>query len=181
MKGIPLKGVLILLLLVFSATTVFAADTSLKIGVVDLNKAVNESEQGKKAKSELQQFIKAKQDALDEKGRSLEKLKSELETQSGVMSDQARKKKEDELSRLTTEYQRAASDSQGEVRKKERELTGRIVTDLKKMIEVIARDNNFSLVLDYNPTVVIAADSSIDITDMVIKKFDESQNANKAK
>jgi len=67
--------------------------------------------------------VKKKQEALDEKGKALEKLKAEIEKQGSVMSAEARKNKEDDLDRLTREYQRGLTDSQTEVRKKESELT----------------------------------------------------------
>lgn len=175
MRNIVLKGILILSLLMFSASIVFAADGPLKIGIVNLNKAVNESEQGKKAKAELETFIKGKQEALDEKGRNIENLKAGLEKQRGIISAQAVKKKEDEISRLTLEYQKTVSDSQGEVRKKEGELTGRIVAGLKKIIETVASEEKYTVILDNNPAFVVFADKGLEITDMVIKRFDESQ------
>ena len=55
MKKVILIGTLGLFLLVLAASPVLAAETAMKIGFVDLFKAVNESEQGKKAKADLEQ------------------------------------------------------------------------------------------------------------------------------
>ncbi len=175
MKKIALVGILGVSLLIFAASQVAAAGTVGKIGIVDLSRAVNESEQGKKAKSELEAVVKAKQEALDEKGKTLEKLKSEIEKQGAVMSASARKSKEDDLERLTREYQRALADSQTEVRKKEKELTGNIVKELSKIINDVANEEKYDLVLDNNPSLVAYVNKGIDITDEVIKKFDESR------
>jgi len=179
MNKIALVGILGVSLLIFAASEVVAEETVGKvgkvgkIGIVDLSRAVNESEQGKKAKAELEVVVKKKQEALDEKGKALEKLKAEIEKQGSVMSAEARKNKEDDLDRLTREYQRGLTDSQTEVRKKESELTGNIVKELRRIINIVANEEKYDLVLDNNPALVAYVNKGIDITDEVIKKLDE--------
>ena len=101
-----------------------ATETAVKLGIVDLNKAVNESSQGKKAKVELESAIKGKQEELDGKGKAIEKLKSQIDAQGSAMSAEVRKNKEDELERLTREYQRDLADSQKEMQKKKTNSQG---------------------------------------------------------
>jgi outer membrane protein len=176
MNKIALVGILGVSLLIFAASEVVAEEMVGKvgkIGIVDLSRAVNESEQGKKAKAELEVVVKKKQEALDEKGKALEKLKAEIEKQGSVMSAEARKHKEDDLDRLTREYQRGLTDSQTEVRKKESELTGNIVKELRRIINDVANEEKYDLVLDNNPALVAYVNKGIDITDEVIKKLDE--------
>ncbi|MGO9377702.1 MAG: OmpH family outer membrane protein [Dissulfurispiraceae bacterium] len=181
MRKIALVCIIGLSLLIFTASQVFAAEMTVKIGLVDLNRAVNESAQGKKAKSELEAVIKQKQEALDEKGRALDKLKSDIDKQGSAMAAEAQKSKENDLERLTREYQRALAESQNEVRKKETELTGQIVKDLRETIKVVALEEKYDLIVDNNPALVFFADKGFDITDKVIKKFDQSKekSANK--
>ncbi|HTZ17177.1 MAG TPA: OmpH family outer membrane protein [Dissulfurispiraceae bacterium] len=175
MKNIVSKSIIVFSLLVFSVCPVLAADVPMKIGTINLNRAVNESEQGKKAKEELEAFVKSKQTTLDEIGRNGAKIKEELDTKGDILSAEAKKSKEDELARLTREYQRDAADSQGEVRKKETELTRGIIAELLNIVRGIAADEKYTLILENNEAIVIFADKGIDITDRVIKKFDESQ------
>lgn len=181
MKKIALVGIIGVLLLFLAASQVLAAETVSKIGVVDLNRAVNESTQGKKAKGELEAAVKEKQSVLDEKGKALEKLKSEIEKQGSAMSAEARQSKGNDMERLTREYQRALADSQTELRKKESELTGNILKELRKIINTVANEEKFDLVIDKSPALVFFADKGIDITDVVIKKFDESKVKNSTK
>ena len=47
------------------------AAEALKIGIVDLFRALNESEAGKKAKIDLEVLIKSKQTVIDEKGKKV--------------------------------------------------------------------------------------------------------------
>jgi len=162
-------------MLSLAASPVLAADAAMKIGLVDLFRAVNESEQGKKAKTELEAMIKVKQDSLEEKGKAIEKLKAELDKQGGVLSGEAKKAKEEEMERLAREYQRNVADSQNDVRKKEGELTGRIVKELRDIVTDIAQEDKYTMVLEKAEGLVLFADKDLDITDKVIKKFDETK------
>jgi outer membrane protein len=124
MRKVVLVPILGMFLLFFATTHVSATETAVKLGIVDLNKAVNESSQGKKAKVELESAIKGKQEELDGKGKAIEKLKSQIDAQGSAMSAEVRKNKEDELERLTREYQRDLADSQKEMQKKKTNSQG---------------------------------------------------------
>ena len=173
-----LGGILVLSLFVFTASTALATDVSMKIGIVDLKKAVTESEQGKTAKGEFEALMKGRQGAIDEMGKNIQKLKSDLDSQGDIISNDAKRKKEDELERLAREYQRTAGDFQSEVSKRESELIQGIVVGLKKIINIMAEEDKYTLILEKNEAIVLFADKASDITEKVIKRFDESQQKN---
>jgi len=177
MKKAVFMGALAVSLIFFAVSQVLAADAALKIGLVDLYKAVNESEQGKKAKSELESLIKSKQNSLEDKGKAIERIKGELEKKSGVLSADAKKSKEDEFERLTREYQRTAADSQNEVRKKEGELTGRIVKDIRDIITAIAQEEQYTLIIEKAEGLVLFSDKGLDITDKVIQRINSGKHS----
>jgi outer membrane protein len=169
---------LVVVILLLTGTSVFAADT-LKIGFVDLVKALNESESGKKAKADLEFLIKSKQVAIDEKGKAIEKGKNDLEKQASVLSQDARKSKEEELERLIREYQRLVSDSQSEVKKKEGELTGDILKEIRTIVQKIGQDEAYTLILENAEGQILYSLKEIDLTDSVIKKHNESKAKSK--
>lgn len=159
---------------------VFSAEAEkTKIAIVDLYKLLNESEAGKKAKADLESLIKTKQSLLDEKGKNIEKLKTEIEKQSAVISADAKKAKEDELERLARDYQRLVSDSQAEVKKKEAELTSEILKDARELINKMAQEGGYSLVLEKADGLVLYYSSNLDITDKLIKKMNELKAGSK--
>jgi outer membrane protein len=175
MKKILLVAVLGLFLLLSSLAPVFAQEAALKVGVVDLYKAIQESNQGKKAKADLESMVKSKQEALESKGRAIEKLRTDLEKQGDALSETAKKNKADEYERLTREYQRNMADSQNEIRKKESELLGRVVKQIGDIVTAIAQEEKYSLVLERANGVVLFVDASIDITDKVISQLDSAK------
>ena len=74
------------------STSVFAAD--LKIGYVDMQRALTGSEAGKEAKEQLAAKVKKYQDEINVKQEDLKKLKDELEKQGALLQDTVRAAKE---------------------------------------------------------------------------------------
>jgi outer membrane protein len=155
-------------------STTFAAD-AVKIGIVDLLRALNESEAGKKAKTELESLIMSKQASIDEKGKRVETLRADLEKQAAVLSADARKARAEEIGRLEKNLQRLIADSQAEIQKKQMELENEILKDLRDVINAIAQAGGYSMVIERADGLVLYVDKSIDITDAVIKRYNESK------
>jgi len=180
-KTVWLLAVLFMFAFMFTAQKAFAAEQVLKVGVVDLIKALNESDSGKKAKTDLEILIKTKQTSIDEKGKEIEKLKNDLEKQSSVLSSEARKTKEDELEKNIREYQRIVTDSQADVKKKESEFTGEILKALRAIIEKIGQEGNYTMIIENAEGIILYSKPEQNLTEQVIKKYNESTNKAKAK
>ena len=171
---------LVVVLLLLTGTSALAAELiTVKIGYVDLVKAKNESESGKKAKADLEFLIKTKQTTIDEKGKAIEKAKADLEKQSSVLSPDARKAKEEEMERLLRDYQRLVADSQSEVKKKEGELTNDILKDLRAIVQKIGEDEGYMLILESAEGQILYAKKEADLTETAMKKFNESRAKSK--
>ncbi|MFN3395217.1 MAG: OmpH family outer membrane protein [Thermodesulfovibrionales bacterium] len=173
-----MKGFVSILFLCFAVMFFLTGNISaqeVKIGYVDLRLALNESEAGKKAKTELESMIKIKQAAIDEKGKAIDKLKGDLEKQASVLSEGARKSKEEEIERHIREYQRLVQDSQAEVKKKESELTGSILKELREIIDKIGKEENYTLILENVEGLILYSKKDIDLTEKVIKTYNETK------
>lgn len=181
MKKIVTEKLLLVCSLLFALcfllpASLLAADT-VKFGAIDIQKVLNESEAGKKAKSDLESLIKSKQSTIDEKGKAIEKLKADIEKQASVLSADARKSKEEELEKLIREYQRLVQDSQAEIKKKEAELTDAIFKDTRELIDKIGEEEGYTLIIEKG--MILYSSKGIDITDSVLKKYDESKAKSK--
>ncbi len=152
-------------------STVNAAD--LKIGFCDIDRAANDSEEGKKAIVGLRDYMSSAQAAVLEKGRALDKLKGDLDKQGPMMSADARQSKIDELQRSETEYQRMVSDAKTEFEKKRRELTESVYKEILEAIDKYGQQNKYSVILPVQS--MFYRDESLDITDIIIKKYNEKK------
>jgi outer membrane protein len=179
MRKIILRLVLAFSFLFFAfhmvPSSLWAAE--LKIGYIDLQRIVYESDAGKKAKSELDALIKSKQAVVDEKRQTLEKLKSDLEKQASALSPEARKSKQDDYDKMEREYLRLAQDAETELRKKDSELKEMILKDVLELMDKVGKEEGYALIIDKG--IAVYLDKSLDITDSVIKKYNESKAGSK--
>lgn len=134
-----------------------------KIGVVDVVRVINESIEGKKANAEVNDLVKAKQATIRKNTETVEKLKKSLETEP--------KAKKDEFKKATVGHQKLVAAADGEVKQKAAELRKVVIEHIRKVLETIGQEEKFVLILT-NENVGYSQ-KSIDITEKVIKKYDE--------
>ena len=166
------KAVILLFAAVFTLAGcgVLGSD-SIKVGVVDIAKVVNESREGKQANAELESFLKARQAIVGEKTTAVEHAKKELEK-----ADAASKKtKEADLNRLAMEHQNLVNTSQAEIQRKASELKNSVIKEIRQVVDGIAVDEKLTMVLTSESAFYYQ--KTIDITDKVIQKYDESWKA----
>ncbi|MBF0606120.1 MAG: OmpH family outer membrane protein [Candidatus Magnetobacterium sp. LHC-1] len=165
-----LTALIAVVMLVFFNGTVMAQQGA-KIGSVDLQKILSDSEPGKKAKTSLETFIKSHQAKIDEKEKAIEKLKDEIEKKGTALSEDAKKKKQDELQSMMRDLKRMASDAQEDIRKKEGELTKDVFKDIKDVIAAVGKEEGYAAIMDNN--VLLYSSEGVDVTDKVIKKYND--------
>ena len=150
------------------------AQAEAKIGFVDMQKAIQATSSGKKAKTELEgEFNKKKKD-LEKKEADLKKMGEDLEKKKSVLSEEALGKKQAEFQEEMLKYRDIVGKSQVEIQKKERELTAPILEKMKKVIGKIAKDKGFTMILENSQMVLYAVPES-DLTEEVIKAFDKEK------
>lgn len=171
MKNVFRLVTLLALALAAVPTTVRAADT--KLGIVDLQRALNEVEEGKVAKDRLKKDFEAKQKQLDGKQDELRKMKGELDKQAVVMSEDARREKAAEFEKKVAEVQGFYTDLQKQLAEQERKATGGIFEKMAALTREIANDEGFTIVLERTDAGVVFAPPSIDITDQLIRRYNQ--------
>jgi len=160
------------LMLALAMPVVPAAGADFKVGIVDLQRALNESSSGRKAKDQFKGEFDKMQDGLKKEKDALDRLKEDLDKKSVVLSEDQRKAKMDDFERRRRDLRRKLEDSDAELRKKDQELTGSILKDLAVVIQEIGEREGYTVILENSSSSVLYGSKSIDITDSVIKAFD---------
>ncbi len=171
-----LKWIVPVVALVFSwAVPAVAEDAAkeVRIGYVDLQKALMNSKAGKKAKADFKTRVDKLEKRLQGKKEELEKMKEDLERRAVVMREEERRKLADEFERKRLDLKLDFEDSQAELQKKDQELTGTIVGSLQKIIKEIGDSKGYTLILELGSSPVLYFKSSDDITDEVLTAFDK--------
>lgn len=165
-----MKNLLIALVTLFTANTM-AAD--FKVGIVDMQKAIQSSAAGKKAKKEVESDFEKKKKDLKKKEDDLKKRVEEFEKKQAVLSDKVRQEQQADLQKDMMQFREEVGKSQMTIQQRERELTKPILEKLQKIISEIAKEKDFSVVLEKAEQSVMFAKSELDITDEVIKRADK--------
>jgi len=144
----------------------------LKIGSVDIQRAVNECNAGKEAKKALLKEVDKIQQQSAGKQKDLQQMKESLEKQAPMLNADARAAKEKEYQAKVREFQRWVEDNQNEMNQKRMEMERHIAIGLQKLIQKVGGDEGFTVILENNEQIVLYASKAIDITDRVIKAYD---------
>ena len=162
------------------------AASTLKVGIVDLDRALKESTAGKQALQTLKQFrdkavkeINEKKQTKETKEATLRDLQTELTTQSLVLSETAKRDKEEnyrrqgrELRRFIDDANRFIEESERELREREAELTSRLLRELLDIVKAVGKEESFTIIFEKNERFLLYAADAIDLTDKIIKRFD---------
>jgi outer membrane protein len=171
--GIVLCGVLL--------ASVASAQTAPKIGYVDLQRALNESESGKKAKDEFKVQVDKLQAQLKKEKDEIDSLKDQLEKKSLVMKEEERGNLEEDYRKKLRDFDRNYKDSQADLQKKDNELTGGIIKDLQEVIRDYGEREGYTLILEATSSAVLYGSKSADLTDAILQQYNEGHPSAKKK
>ena len=164
-----------LIFIVTGVASLSLADQEIKIGYVDLQKAVSGSDAGKEARLIFQSEVERRQKDLDAMKDNLEKFKEELENQGYLLSEETRLKKEKEYQDRLKEVQRFYKDSQDELQAKDIQLTKKLITEIRIIINNIGKQKNYTAIFEKNEGTLLYADTAIDLTSEIIKKNNDNK------
>ncbi|MFW5966883.1 MAG: OmpH family outer membrane protein [Persicimonas sp.] len=156
------------------ATTAQADDEEpKKIGYVDLQRALNSVEEGKQAKAKLEKDFEEKQQTLNEKQQEVKEMQESLESGAEMMNQETQQKKGVELQQEMAKLQEQYMEMQRDLAKKESEATQRIFSKMEEIIQDIAEEKDYDLVLEKTESSVLFAEDGMDLTDELIKRYNE--------
>ena len=143
------------------------ASAQMKVAVVDVQRAVMQTEDGLRAQSLLKKLFDSRQQELNKKQADLQKQKEDIDKQSRVLSQSALQKKVDDWQKQMVELQTTFVEYNKELEKKQKELTDPIFQRVMGAVQRIAGSEAYDLIVD-RATVAFAR-SDLDLTDRVIQ------------
>jgi len=165
------------LIILFGAGQAIGADVA-KIGVVDLQRMVENSDAGKEIKAKITEQGKKMEAELKAKGAEIEELKKRLEREALVMSKEMREEKEREFRIKVNDIKTLQKKYEMELQKFQKDLMQGLQSDSQAIIDEIGKAGGYLMIMQKRG--VLYAPSTVDITDEVIKKYNQ-QYAQKKK
>ena len=170
---------LFLLAAFFAASPLLQAQ-NLKVGIINMNRALNETEEGKRILDNMKAVISKENEELRKKQENLKRLQDELSKQGFLLSDAARLQKEEELRRRSRDVDRFREDKQAEFARMQQRATERIHQGLMKIIKKFATSEKYDMLMESGdqlagmPGPVIYFDNSLDVTDEIISRYNKA-------
>ncbi|HVA69052.1 MAG TPA: OmpH family outer membrane protein [Candidatus Binataceae bacterium] len=156
------------MLLAMAAAVPVHADV--KLAYVDLERALNDCQAGKRAKADFRGRIDAVQASLERQQAEVQALKDELQKKGMLMQPDQRQNLEDEYTAKLRDFEQSYKNERDELRQKDNEMTGAIIRDLATVVREIGEKDGYTLVLEKGG--LLWGIPSIDITDEVIRTYD---------
>lgn len=141
------------------------------IGYVNIQRAILEVEEGRRAKDALKSTFENKQKRLSEREGELKKLKEAIEKESLVKDDAATRQRKLDFQNKLLELQQVFMKEQQELQQLEQKELSAITGKMKKLIEEIGEQGGYTLILEIQDSRLLYAKSHLDLTNEVIRKY----------
>lgn len=151
-----------------------AARAEVRVAIVDLQKAVTEMSDGRKALTDLQSKADKKKKELEARRDEIQKASEELKRQesAGALRPEAAQKRRQELEQKAMQFQETVMRTEQEFQQEQMKATKPLEDRVVRAIAAIATTNRFTMVLN-SAAVVWQSSSENDITNEVIRKAND--------
>jgi outer membrane protein len=173
------RSLLVGLAAVIPLTLSTLARAELKIAYVDLQRALMEVEEGRSAKTKLQQILDQKQKDIDKEQEDLRKEKDLLDKQRSAMSEETRTQKEQELQRKVYDLAQKWEKGKAEMANRERGELQAIFQKMDPIIASIAQREGFTFVFEKTDSGLVYAPPSFDLTNELVRLYNDSHRSGK--
>jgi outer membrane protein len=152
--------------LLLSASTLVA---DMKVGVVDTQRAVMETEDGLRMQATLKKLFDKRQLEIDKRQNDLQAEREDIDKQRGVLSQEALATRVEKWQRDVAQVQQVFVDYNKELQKKQNELMQPILQKALGTVRRIATADGYVMVVDKQAVPYVRND--LDLTDRVITAY----------
>lgn len=164
-KLVVLASSLVLLGLSFGS----AMASDLKIGVINIQRVMQQSSEIHAISKRLQSQFKARQDKIASLQKSLKSDVTRLKRDEAIMSQADKSNLQEKILRNKREFERMQQDFQQDANMAQNKEMQKFFGKLSKQVDSYAKANHYDLIL--RSDAVPFASSQVDVTDDILKKL----------
>ena len=147
-----------------------AAQQGVKIGVVDVQQVLNQSQRGLALKQKMEQEVAGRNKDIEVRQQEVIKLQAEFEKQAPVLSEQAKREKSESIQKKVRDVRRLAEDAGRDFEKRLRETEMETTREIFGVIQEYGKDQGYSLIFERNS--IVYSSTAVDLTAEIVKRFD---------
>jgi outer membrane protein len=140
------------------------------IAIVDFQRAVNETHEGKNAQQKLESGYAARKGQIEKQRLELEGSIREYETKKLILNEEARRAVETDIMTRQQRLQQDLVRYEQEMQQQYMNLVQQLDTKMRNLSGVIAKEKGYDLVLD-KQAVVFAGAGTVDMTTDLITRY----------
>ncbi len=144
-----------------------------RIALVDLQRVLLETAQGKAAKQDLEAELAKSEAKLKRRAEDLQKQLEDLQSKAKIMSEDQLMRRQQELALKDQELQELYAEIGEDISTKEALLMEKIYKNAQTVVAAIAKDEGIQIVLVRSELTVLYANPQLDITNKVIVAYDK--------
>jgi len=174
MKTILLWGVMVLMLAVSGCKSQTTGPPSTRIGVVDPQRILSETNAGKKARDTLASFTKNRQALIELEEKELRRMEEDFVKQGTVLSPTAKREREEQFRRRMAEYQQKVGELNREVQHKQKGVLDGLREKIEALASKVAKRGGLQVIIDRGrggPTIYF--EDTVDVSSQVIEEFNK--------
>lgn len=149
--------------------TAFGQPDTVKLGYVDLNRALQQLPQARQAAEALNRELESKQKNLDVQREKVRQFQAQLEKQTPDLSAIQRREKVRQLQGMIMALQRSQREAQDELNYKRNQLLKDFQDRILRAVAIIGQRGAYTLIV--HDKAVLYANKAIDLTDQVVAEL----------
>ncbi|MBF0102947.1 MAG: OmpH family outer membrane protein [Desulfobacterales bacterium] len=169
-------GVIVCIGLMGMGSIGYSADVA-KIGLVDFQKILENSEAGKKAQSEINSKGKELEEDLKKRSIEIEEIKKKFERDAMVISREERDERERDYRIKVGDFKSLQTKYTNNLKELEVKLIDVIKEDVMKIIEAVGKNEGYLLIMEKREAGVLYSPTTIDISDQVIREYNKKKQS----
>ncbi len=162
-------GGLVLALIFIALTGTKGEAAEYKIGYINTQKIIRQSEQAQKALENLKSTVSKHKSELKDLEERIKELRGDLKREGALMSKEQRETKQSELQKKIRRFQRRGQAAQQKLSSKKQQVLKEIYQDIAKIVNRIGQQEGFDLILTEPAAMYVT--NQMDLTARVLEEL----------
>lgn len=153
------------------ASPAWTADPAVKLGFVDIQAVISQSNEGQGARNKVAAEANEKQKEITAKEAEIKQMDADLQKQGPLLSEAAKKDREEDIRRRLRDLKRLTEDFNRDLAKRENELLNDLVRDVTAVIRDYGKEKGITLIVEKGQGGVIYGSDPADLTKEILERY----------
>src|SRR5574337_17128 len=132
---------------------------------------ITQSKEGQAAMNTVKVEAAEKQKEIGAKEAEIKQMDADLQKQTAVLSDAAKKDREEEIRRKLRDLKRVTEDVNRDLAKREGEMVNDLLRDLTTLIRDYGKEKGYTLIVEKGQSGVIYGNEAADLTKEILDRY----------